>query len=908
VSLTPGTRLGPYEVITALGAGGMGEVYKARDTRLDRSVAIKVLAPDIAGDPDLRARFEREARAVAALDHPHICAVYDVGQHDGVHYLVMQHLEGETLAARLARTKGPLPLEQALPIAIATADALDKTHRAGITHRDLKPANIMLTKTGAKLLDFGLAKLRGPAAPISMSGMTRLATATPNTAHGTILGTLHYMAPEQVEGREADARSDIWAFGAVLYEMATGERAFDGDSPASVIGAILKDNPPRVSTRQPLAPPALDHVVETCLAKDPDERWQNVGDVKRLLARIASTADGAASSPGTIHRRPRVSPWLVATGAALLSAAVVSSLIWWRLERPTDLPIQPVVRLALDLGPDVSSDTDLPVAALSPEGMRIVFVSTGSDGLSRLSTRRLDQSGVMPLSGTERAYAPFFSPDGQWVGFFAGGKLKKIRLDGGAPVTLCDAPAGRGASWGEDGTIVAALDNRAALSRMSSNGGPVTPATELAAGELTHRWPQILPGGKAVLFTVGTVPGNYGAASIAVASLENNAVGGGKIVSENVGMGALYLPSGHLVYVANGTLQAVPFDLGRLEVRGTPTAVLEELSAAVAFGSAQLAFSRDGTVLYRGGQNTGRNVIQWLNGEGKTEPLWEEPAYYQFPHVSPDGNRLVAARSEGVSQDIWVYDWQRGSKTRLTDGPGVNSYPIWTPDGQFIVFQSAGQLYWARADGAERPQPLTKYEKQQQFPASFTPDGKQLLFFEQNPGGGSRIQILPVDRSSGRLRAGEPTLFRQLSSGNTVPAFSPDGRWVAYASTESGVYEVYVRAFPNRAQQTQVSTGGGSFPVWSHTGKDLFYRTEDQLLMAVSYTVSGDSFVAAKPRLWSGKRIFNAGLVQNFDLAPDGKRFAVLMSAEGPEPRGTQYRLVLNFFDEVRRRVAAGGK
>jgi serine/threonine-protein kinase len=506
--------------------------------------------------------------------------------------------------------------------------------------------------------------------------------------------------------------------------------------------------------------------------------------------------------------------------------------------------------------------------------------------------------------GTQGAYAPFFSPDGGWVGFFAGGKLKKIQLDGSTPVILCDAPAGRGASWGEDGRIIAALDNRSGLSLVAADGGIVSRATELGPGEITHRMPQMLPGGKDVLFLVNSAPGSYVAASVGVASLGASPARA-RIVLPNVGMFPRYLPTGHVVYVANGTLYAVPFDVNRLEVRGTATAVMENISASVSFGFAQMDFSKEGHLLYRGGQASGRTVAQWLNADGAVEPLWAEPAFYQFPQLSPDGNRLLLVLADGANMDIWVYDPQRGTKTRLTAGTGVNSYPIWSADGRHVVFQLGGQLYWVSADGAERPQPLLKTVAPA-FPASFTPDGRQLMFFELKPGGGSLIQTVPIVSESGHLKAGKPEFFRELSAGNPIPTVSPDGRWVAYASIESGVYEVYVRAFPDTGKQWAVSTGGGSFPVWSRTRNELFYRTEDQFLMVTSYSSVGDSFVAVKPRAWSGKRLFNTGLVQNFSLAPDGKRFAVLMSAESPEVRMTEPQaiLMLNFFDEIRRRVA----
>jgi serine/threonine-protein kinase len=516
--------------------------------------------------------------------------------------------------------------------------------------------------------------------------------------------------------------------------------------------------------------------------------------------------------------------------------------------------------------------------------------------------RRLEQSEVTPLAGTEGAYAPFFSPDGQWVGFFAGGKLKKTSLEGGQPVTLCDAPAGRGASWGENGMIVAALDIRVGLSLVSEDGGAVSPVTALGPAELSHRWPQMLPGGNAVLFTVGSVPSNYEAAAIAVASLENNPEKAKKVILARAGLSPRYLPTGHVVYVTKGTLYAVRFDLDRLETLGTATPVLDELSADINFGSAQLDFSRSGMVLYRSARTTGLRVVQWLSGNGQTEALWAEPAFYQMPQVSPDGSRLASVLTDGPNADIWVYEWQRGSRTRLTGGSGVNTFPLWTPDGQYVVFQSDGRLVWTRADGAERPQRLSDSEKQQ-FPTSFSPDGKRLLLYEHSSDGGTLIQTMSIENRSGQLRAGPAELFRRTPSTNPTPTFSHDGRWVAYASAESGVYEVYVRAFPDDGRQWAISTEGGSFPVWSRTTNELFYRTEDQLLMVTSYTVVGNSFVAGKPRVWSDRRLSNTGLTLNFDVAPDGKRFAALMPLESSVPREPQRHvmLVLNFFDELRR-------
>ena len=896
--IAPGTRLGPYTITASIGAGGMGEVYKATDTRLDRTVAIKVLPEHVAADADLKQRFEREAKTLAALSHPHICPIHDVGSQNGIDFLVMEYLEGETLEQRLK--KGALPLDQALQIGIQIADALAAAHRAGIIHRDLKPGNVMLTKSGAKLLDFGLAKVHPTAA---VAGMSAAATVSkPLTGQGTILGTLHYMAPEQVEGRDADARSDIWTLGIVLYQMVTGTRPFEGTSPASVIGAILRDHPAQLSARQPLVPCMLDQVVGRCLSKDPEERWQNIVDVKHQLQAIVAMPGDVAPAPTPARR---VSAWRIAAGALTLIAVVAVILIWFSAARPAAPTGPAAVRFALDL-PDMSAATDLPVFVLSPDGTRIVFVTRGLNGVSRLSTRRLDQPDVVTLAGTDGASAPFFSPDGQWVGFFAAGKLKKTRLDGGEPVILCDAPGGRGASWGEGGRIIAALDNRAPLSLVGAEGGVVGPVTTLGPGEISHRWPQFIPASNLVLFTVSSVPANYETATIAVASLVDNPDKTKKILLANAGMSPRYLAPGLLTYVTKGALFAVKFDLDRLEVQGTAAPVLDDLSADIPFGSAQIAFSQTGTALYRSGRTDGLRVIQWLASDGKTESLWEEPAFYQYPTVSPDGSRLVATRTEGSNSVIWAYDWQRGSRTRLTAGPGVYTNPIWTPEGRHIVFQSAGGMFWTRADGADQPQPLTK-SPNLQFPISFAPDGKRLLFYEAAPGRGSMIQTLPVEDNSGRLQAGQPELFRQLPSANSVGAFSPDGRWVAYTSAESGVYEVYVRAFPDSGRQWLISTGGGAFPIWSRVRNELFYRTEDHHIMVSNYSAIGDSFVAAKPRLWSERQIFNIGLTANFDLAPDGNRFAVLMSTESEESRTRQphLTLVLNLVDEAWRRVTA---
>ncbi len=868
MTLSPGTRLGPYEIASPLGAGGMGEVYKALDTRLDRTVAIKLSAEKF-GE-----RFEREARAVASLNHPNICQLYDVGPN----YLVMELVDGPTLAERIE--EGAVPLEEALSVARQIADALEAAHEKGIVHRDLKPANVKIKPDGAvKVLDFGLAKWVEPVGSPEDSPTA----ATDVTRAGQILGTAAYMAPEQARGRSVDKRADIWAFGVVVYEMLTGRRLFAGESVTDTLAAVLNKEP-----QWERVPARARKLLRNCLEKDPKRRLRDIGDAWRLLD----------EAPPERVTRSRLWPTVAAALALALAVALWAP---FRSEVPS---APPPVLLDLDLGPEVSLATSIgPSAVLSPDGTRLAFVSQASDGTRSLFTRRLDQPKASPLSNTEGAHAPFFSPDGEWVGFFAGGKLKKTRIDGGEPVSLCDAPAGRGASWGEDGKIIAALDSQVGLSQVPPEGGTAIPVTELGFGEVTHRWPQVLPGGKAVLFTLGTEYANFDVAGIAVVSLDDHRT---KIVHQ--GMYPRYLPSGHLAYVTKGTLFAVPFDLDRLSVGG-PATSLQEVSSDPTLGSAQIDFSRNGTIAYRSGRTEGRRTIQWLDGEGQTESLGNEPGAYLFPRLSPDGSRLVVRVTEGSSSDIWIYDLERGSKTRLTNGVALSSWPVWSSDGRYVIFQSAGGIFWTRADGAGEPQPLTQ-SKTLQFPTSFSPDGTRLAFSEMPSGAGANIRTLPVESGSGELRAGEPELFLETSTANVYAAFSPDGRWMAYADAESGRYEVYVRAFPDKGGKVQISNAGGMMPVWSRSARELFYRTEDQRLMVANYSVQGETFVPEKPRVWYAQQLANTGLAANFDLAPDGRRFVVLMPAESPEPREMQshVKIAVNFFDEIRRRVAAQNK
>jgi Tol biopolymer transport system component/tRNA A-37 threonylcarbamoyl transferase component Bud32 len=789
MALSAGTRLGPYEILAPIGAGGMGEVYRARDPRMGREVAIKVSAERFSD------RFEREVHAVAALNHPNICHLYDVGPN----YLVMELVEGPTLAERIK--EGALPLEEVLPIARQIADALEAAHEKGIIHRDLKPANIKIKPDGTiKVLDFGLAKMADQTTSTDPEiSPTRAMEAT---RAGEILGTAAYMAPEQARGKTLDKRVDIWAFGVVLYEMLSGQRLFDGESVTDTLAAVLTKEP-----EWNRVPVKAQQLLRSCLEKDPKRRLRDIGDFGLLLD----------DTPVRVAAKARLA-WTLAGVLALALAIALGEL--WRVARPLEATTQSVVRLDLDLGPDVSlASTTGPAVILSPDGTGLVFVSQGQDGTRHLFTRRLDQPKATLLAKTEGASAPFFSPDGQWVGFFAQGKLKKTRVDGGEPISLCDAPAGRGASWGDDGNIIAALDTNGGLSQVPPEGGKAVSVTKLnlEVGENTHRWPHVLPGGKAVLFNAVISSGNYDEAGIAVLSLKDHRT---KTLLEHAGMYPRYLPSGHLLYVTKGTLFAVRFDPDRLELRG-PATLVEEVASNPNVGSAQLDFSRSGTLAYRTGGAEGLSTIQWLDGAGKTVSLGTEPASYFYPRLSPDGSRLVLLVNQGATSDLWIYDWQRGSRTRLTNGR-VNLYPVWSPDGRFVVFQSAGGMFWTTADGAGKPQPLIQ-SKTLQLPSSFTPAGTRLVFSELTPGSGAEIRTVPVESRSGQLRAGEPELFLKTATTNTFAAFSPNGRWLAYADAEAGSYEVYVRAFPDKGTKVQISNAGGTMPLWSRNGHELFY-------------------------------------------------------------------------------------
>ena len=724
-----GKRLGPYEILSGIGAGGMGEVYRAKDTRLNRIVAIKVLPSHLADSPELRERFEREARTIASLNHPHICTLYDVGHQDGTDYLVMEYLEGETLAQRLL--KGPLPLDQVLQYAIEITDALDKAHRKGVTHRDLKPGNIMLTKSGTKLLDFGLAKLKQEVAPANVQ-LSQLPTANePLTARGMIVGTLQYMAPEQLEGKEVDARTDIFAFGAVVYEIATGKRAFEGQSQPSVISAIMSFDPAPISTLQPMTPPALDRVVKKCLAKEPEKRWQAASDVCDELKWIAEGGSQATWAPTTTAKRTRAlsRQSLIFGLCALLLGLVIAGLAVWNL-KPT--PAKPVSRTVINLPPgDRLAGFDQPSVAISPDGSHIAYVAIRGS-TQQLYLRGIDSLEAKPIPGTEDGVNPFFSPDGQWLGFSAGGKLKKVALAGGAAVTLGDVSFARGAAWSGQSTIIFAPGTVSVLQQIPDAGGASRPVTHFDKGEPTHRWPEFLPDGKSVLFAGGPSSGNWATAKIAVQSLKS----GARRDLMQGGTNPRYALSGHLLYAQAGTVMAAPFDAQRLQLTGAAVPVVEDVLQSPGTGAAQYSISTTGSLVYVPGSVRAlfRKLV-WVSRNGVEQPIAAPPHVYYYPRLSPDGRRIAVLLVE-EEQQLWIYDLARDVLSRFSFGVSMNQNAAWTPDGKRIAVAASKegpiQVFWQPSDGSGALEQLTTSENAQ-FPISFSPDGRLLAFSELNP-------------------------------------------------------------------------------------------------------------------------------------------------------------------------------
>lgn len=884
MTLTAGTKLGPYEITSALGAGGMGEVYRARDTRLDRTVAIKVLPDHLGSRAELRERFDREARTVASLNHPHICILHDIGQQDGINYLVMEYLEGETLAQRLK--KGPLSLEQVLRYAIEIADGLDKAHRKGITHRDLKPSNVMLTKSGTKLLDFGLAKLKASPAASSLSQLPTANDAI--TAQGTILGTLQYMAPEQLEGKEADARTDIFAFGVVVYEMATGKKAFEGKSQASLIAKILETDPAPLSVLQPMTPPALDRVVKKCLAKEAEKRWQDASDLCDELNWIAEGGPQTGMPTRGVTERFGRRALIVGAGAAFVAAVLAGVAVW--ILKPAPGP-RPVTRTVISLPPDQRPPSVPPgpvtVLALSPDGSHLAYVSA----TYQLFLRAMDSTEARPLySSPEGAFDPFFSPDGQWLGFLqSNGAVKKISVNGGAPVTLNSSFAGpRGGGWSRQGAII--LGSTSGLQQLSDQGGSLKPLSHLENGEIAHRWPEVLPGGKAVVFDTGGEAPQIAVYWLASAQRRNLGLAGSY---------PRYAASGHLLYMQGSSLMAVPFDAERLEIRGAAVPVVE---GVMQLGAGQYNVSATGTLAYISGTAGGvQHSLVWVSRNGAEQTLPAPPRVYVDPRLSPDGRQVAVE----IEDQIWIYDLMRDTLSRLTFEGSANDEPAWSPDGKHVAFRSnkegGGNLFWILADGSGGLERLNT-GKYGHYPSSFSPDGRVLAFFELNPATQRDIWALHMDD-----RKAEPFLQTQFNEGGAV--FSPDGRWLAYVSNESGRPEIYIQPYPGPGGKRLISTEGGSEPAWKRNGRELFYRSGNKM-MAVDVVLQ-PTFSAGKPKmLFEGQYFDNPFPLTSaaYDVSADGQRFLMIKENSNRESSTAQINIVQNWFEELKQKVPTGKK
>jgi serine/threonine protein kinase/Tol biopolymer transport system component len=899
MALSSGTKLGPYEIVEPLGAGGMGEVYRARDTRLERTVAVKVLPQHLSSDSERKQRFEREAKAISSLQHPHICTLFDVGSQDGVDFLVMEHLEGETLAQRLK--KGALPAEQVLKIGMEVADGLDKAHRQGVVHRDLKPGNIMLTKSGAKLLDFGLAKPAGATlasgtlaeALTAPSPVNPLSPTTPLTQQGTIVGTFQYMSPEQVEGKEADARTDIFALGAVLYEMATGKRAFEGKSQLSVASAILERDPEPISRSQPLAPAALEHVVKACLAKDPEERWQSAADVRRELKWISEggTQVGVPVPEARARRMKFRLGWAIAVVASL--AAIGFALAYFLLaSRPAQIihaqllaPEKAIFDFTGDLGgPPV----------LSPDGKRIVFAAHTAESPKALWVRQLDSDTAQRLDGTDGAFFPFWSADSRSIAFFADGKLKKIPAGGGPVTTLADAPNARGGAWGKGDVIVYTPDFRDALYKISAAGGLPVRVTELDPSKhTTHRWPFFLPDGKHFVYLATNHSGGSREANgIYFGSLDGK---GSKLLVATEGAGQY--ASGYLLFQSQTTLVAQPLDPSNGTLSGEPIPVAERVQYDSGIWRSLFTVSENGLLAYQGGSARLGTELVWFDRTGKQLGRVAERERYADPRLSPDGKRLAVTVGDPQT-NIWVFDLVRGTKTRLTFDNATHNQPSWSPDGSRIAFASfsgpfagaglGSSLHTKASNGTGQDALLLAAEQQiaHTYP-EFSPDGRYLVYDRGSGPTGGAVWAVPL---SGEKKP-FPVVQPQSPQNNVFESrLSPDGRWLAYTSDDSGSAEIYVSPFPGGGGRWQISTNGGAVPVWRRDGKELFYWANDQMLTAVEVNPRGPEFQigAAKPLF----RLSSPGLGIPYDVSPDGQRFLVNYL---PEDTSTPLTLVVNW-------------
>jgi Tol biopolymer transport system component/predicted Ser/Thr protein kinase len=879
MTLAASTRLGPYELIAAVGAGGMGEVYRAKDTRLDRTVAVKVLPAHLSSSAESRQRFEREAKTISQLSHPHICALYDVGNQDGIEFLVMEYLEGETLADRLL--KGALPFEQVLRYGIEIADALDKAHRHGIAHRDLKPGNVMITKSGVKLLDFGLAKAVAPVGRASGSALTALPTQAGSnlTAEGTILGTFQYMAPEQLEGKEADARTDIFAFGAVLYEMATGKKAFSGQSQASLISSIMTAEPPAISALAPMTPPAFDRVVRTCLAKDPDDRWQTAHDAMLELKWVAE-GGSAAGLPAPVVAKRRNRERLAWAVAAFLGA--IAATLAFGYARRAPKPLLPVRASILPPAGTIFNPIDGPVV-LSPDGRQMAFAANDPDGTGSLWIHSLDSLQPHKLDGTGDPYDPFWSPDGRFVGYGAPGGLYKFEVPSGPAQRIADMADGRGCTWNRDNVILFEKTGASPIFRVSAGGGPVAQVTWLdsSRGEISHWRPQFLPDGKHFLYLARCEPA------------QNNGIFAGSLGSRktkrvaDLNVTAYFAEPGYLLFIQDRVLMAQPFDPDELRTTGEPVIVGRDVQYVATWGSAAFSASDSGVLVYQGASPATRQLV-WLDRSGrKIADLGGESEYADDPRLSPDESQVAIRRVDPMtrSADIWILDVRRGIGSRFTFDAARESDPVWSADGRHIFFSSnkagIGDLYEKDASGAGSDKLLVKSDRWKE-PLDVSPDGRWLAYRVADPAHAIDIWLLSLS-GDGKTSPLIATPFTENSL-----RFSPDGRWFAYESNETGRREVFVQPFPVTGQKWQVSTNGGASPRWMKGGRELMYFEPPEMRKVVDVSTT-PSFQTSVPR-----DLFATPRAQGSAVTRDGEKFLFNLPAASTAPN--PMTLVLNWF------------
>ena len=889
MSLKPGERLGTHEILSLIGAGAMGEVYKARDTKLGREVAIKVLPKAFSNDEDRLLRFEREARLLASMNHPHIAAIYDLEKVDTTRFLVLELVSGETLAERIAR--GPMPVEEALPIFKQIAEALAAAHDKGIIHRDLKPDNIKITPEDmVKVLDFGLAKaiVEAPSPSIDTETPTM---AQEGTRAGVLLGTAAYMSPEQARGKRVDKQTDIWAFGCVFYEALTGKRVFAGQSLPDILAAVLKHEP-EWSALPPATPPNIAVLLRRCVHKDPSRRIHDIADARIEIedASSAPVLDSTGHETPPIARPFRLLPWAVA-----LIAVTVAAFSFWSHRRSGPSAPLPVSRFTIPLNDSADSSPSGQMMAITRDGTRLVYVGR-SGGHRELFLRHLNGFEAKAIPKSDGARFPFFSPDGDWVGMLSDNQLKKLSLEGDVTQSLGRIESWAGGSWGPGETIVFSQSPRGPLYRVSATGGTPEALTTIDGerGEQGHIWPHTLPGGRAVLFSI-RMKGNQDGSPLAVQSLETNER---RIIDED-GLYAHYVPTGHVVFLRSGSLMALPFDLERLEATGPPVPVVDGIQMTSTVGAAPFVLSDTGSLAYISEADEHKDVLLRVSRNGITEPLSDELDSLASPRLSPDGTRLAMTISSGARSDVWIRDSERGTQTRLTF-EGNNIAAVWSPDGTRLVFASdrAGtfNLFVKNAEGTGEAEQLTESEYPQ-YPTSWTPDGSAVVFMQPQPTQRYDLYLLPMEGD----RKPQPLLDTAFTE--RLGVVSPDGNWLAYVSNESGP-GVYVRAFPGPGPKWRISTEGGNQPQWSPKELELFYR-QDGKMMVVAFS-SGPEPRPGRPQLlFEGTFEDNTLRMLNYDVMPDGGSFVMIRKVE--ELVAPQIHVVLNWFEELKQKARHDG-